>query len=230
MLWIYHRQKRFKAEQEKTKLQQKLLRSQMNPHFIFNSLASIQNSIINEEPMKASKYLARFSKLVRNILDSSVEEFISLEEEVNTIENYLALQKIRFPEKFYYIIEVDENIDQTSINIPPMLAQPFIENSIEHGIKHKKSKGNIKIRFVLNGKLIRFEVEDDGVGRGKAKEIQYKLDKDHRSMATDITHERLQVLNKKLRQKISLTITDLKDDKGNPAGTKVTFDIPLLIP
>jgi hypothetical protein len=112
---LYFRQKKLKTEQEKTNLQQKLLRSQMNPHFIFNSLASIQNSIINEEPKKASKYLARFSKLVRSILDSSVEEFIPLEQEISTIENYLELQNIRFPEKFDYTIDVDARLDTESV-------------------------------------------------------------------------------------------------------------------
>ncbi len=107
-----------------------------------------------------------------------------------------------------------------------MLAQPFIENAIEHGIKHKETKGHIKVGIVQKNNLIRFELQDDGVGREKAKEIVLKQDKTHRSLSTDITRERLHVLNKKLKQKITLVITDLKDDKGNPAGTKVVFDIP----
>jgi len=223
---LFIRLKKFRIEQEKTNLHQKLLRSQMNPHFIFNSLTSIQGFITEKDPRTASRYLSRFSKLMRNILDSSVEEFIPLEDEIATIENYLELQKVRFEGKFDYTIEVDEAIDIETITIPPMLAQPFIENSIEHGFKHKKGKGHMKIRFELKNNLIRFEVKDDGIGRDKAKEILLKLDKDHHSMATDITHERLQVLNKKLRQKIVLAIIDLKDEKGNPAGTRVTFDIP----
>jgi len=224
---LYIRQNKLRVEQEKTNLQQKLLRSQMNPHFIFNSLASIQNSIINEEPVKASKYLARFSKLVRNILDSSVEEFITLEEEIITIENYLALQKIRFPEKFDYSIEVDERLDPESIYVPPMLAQPFIENAIEHGIKHKDSKGNIRVRLKLKDNKLLFEVEDDGVGREKAHEILLEQDKNHKSMATSITGERIRVLNKKLKTKISLSIEDLKDEKGEAAGTMVRFELPV---
>ena len=227
IVFLYLRQNRLKAVQEKTGLQQKLLRSQMNPHFIFNSLASIQNSIINEEPVKASKYLARFSKLVRNILDSSVEEFITLEEEIVTIENYLALQKIRFPEKFDYSIDVDEEIEPVSIQIPPMLAQPFIENAIEHGIKHKDSKGNIRVRFKLNDNKLLFEVEDDGIGREKAQEILRKQDKDHKSMATAITQERIRVLNKKLKSKISLSIEDLKKETGEASGTMVRFELPV---
>ncbi|MBN2173466.1 MAG: histidine kinase [Bacteroidales bacterium] len=221
------RQNKLKTEQEKTALQQKLLRSQMNPHFIFNSLASIQNSIINEEPQKASKYLARFSKLVRNILDSTVEEFIPLEEELSTIENYLELQKIRFPEKFEYIIEVDEKIDPESVLIPPMLAQPFIENAIEHGIKHKESKGKIDVRFRLKNGSIELEVEDDGIGRQRAQEILLRQDKSHKSLATAITKERIRTLNKKLKRKISMAIFDLEDNEGKASGTKILIGIPI---
>ncbi len=217
---------KLKEQQQTLLLQQKLFRSQMNPHFIFNSLTSIQNFILDEEANKASKYLSRFSKLVRNILDSSVEDYVSLEEEIATIENYLVLQKIRFQDKFEYSIEVDENINPDIISIPPMLAQPFIENSIEHGIKHKKDKGNIRIRFSLKDNMIVFEVEDDGIGREKAKEILYKQNKDHKSLATAITHERIQVLNKKLKNKIVLLIKDLTDSENKPLGTQVQIKIP----
>ena len=109
-----------------------------------------------------------------------------------------------------------------------MLAQPFIENAIEHGVKHKKSKGNIFIRFTLKNNCIVFEVEDDGVGREKAQEILYKQNKDHKSLATAITRERILVLNKKLKKKITLRILDLKNDKGEPAGTKVVLNIPFI--
>lgn len=224
--YLYFRQNKLKTEQDKTNLQQKLLRTQMNPHFLFNSLASIQNFIIKEKPIEASNYLGKFSKLVRQILNNSVEEFVLLEDEISSIENYLELQKVRHRDLFEYTIDIDDAIEPETILVPPMLAQPFIENSIEHGFKQKEDKGNMKIRFSLNGNLIHFELEDNGIGREKAMQLQQSQNTDHRSMSTDITRERLQVLNKKNRQKISLSIIDLKDDKGNPAGTKVTFDIP----
>jgi len=217
---------KLKGQRQTLLLQQKLFRSQMNPHFIFNSLASIQNFVVKQDSMKANIYLSRFSELVRSILDSSAEEYITFEKEVNTIENYLELQKVRFPEKFNYSIDVDESIDPENMMIPPMLAQPFIENSIEHGFKRKLTRGKIKIGFSMKSKLIVFEVEDDGIGREKAQEIGYKINKDHRSMATDITRERLMVLNKKLRQKITLVISDLKNERNQPTGTMVVFDIP----
>jgi len=220
------RQNKLREQQKNLLLQQKLFRSQMNPHFIFNSLTCIQGFITEKDTRTASRYLSKFAKLIRNILDSSIEEFIPLAEEIATIENYLELQKVRYEGKFDYSIEVDETIDAESMLIPPMLAQPFIENSIEHGFKHKKARGNLKIRFSIKNNLFIFEVEDDGIGREKAQEIVFKQNKDHRSMATDITRERLMVLNKKLKQKIRLSIVDIKNEKNEPAGTKVTFDIP----
>ncbi|MDB4303320.1 histidine kinase [Desulfosarcina sp.] len=226
LLLVYNRNIGWKAEKEKTLLQQKLFRSQMNPHFIFNSLASIQNSIINEEPLKASKYLARFSKLVRTILDGSVKEFCTLEEEILTIENYLELQKIRFPEKFDFEIDVDLDINLYNISIPTMLAQPFIENAIEHGIKHKSKKGNISVKFSLYEGAIQLEIEDDGVGRKKAREILKQQEPEHNSLAINITSQRLEILNKKRKQKITLDIEDLIDENGNPSGTRVRFNIP----
>ncbi len=220
------RQNRLRDQQQNLLLQQKLFRSQMNPHFIFNSLTSIQNFIMDAEAHQASKYLSRFSKLIRNILDSSIEEFVPLEEEISTIENYLELQKIRFKNKFDYSIEIDKAINPENVNIPPMLAQPFIENSIEHGIKHKKSKGNIHIRFILLNNRIVLEVEDDGVGRKKAQEILFRQDKDHKSLATAITHERIKVLNKKLKKKITLRILDLKNEDDDSIGTKIVINLP----
>jgi LytS/YehU family sensor histidine kinase len=226
LIFIFYRQQRLKALQDKLLTEQRLFRSQMNPHFIFNSLASVQNFIVKQDDEKASIYLSRFSELVRSILKNSTQEQITLEEELTTIENYLELQKVRFPQKFDYSIEVDEKIDTENIFIPPMLAQPFIENSIEHGIKHKDSKGNIWVRLKLNDSKILYEVEDDGIGRKKAQEVLRKNDKDHKSMATTITLDRIKVLNKKFKKKIFMDIIDLKNDSNEATGTKVVFEIP----
>jgi len=223
------RQNKLREQQQNLLLQQKLLRSQMNPHFIFNSLASIQGYITEKDPRNANKYLSKFAKLMRNIMDSSVEEFIPLADEIATIDNYLELQKVRYEGKFDFTIEVDEKIDAETMSIPPMLAQPFIENSIEHGLKNKKGNGIVEIRFVLNKDLILFEVKDDGIGREKAKEILFEQNKDHRSLATDITRKRLSILNKKLRKKITLEIIDLRNEAGLSAGTKVVFEIPFFL-
>ncbi len=226
LLLIFQRRK-LRAEQQSVNMEQRLLRAQMNPHFIFNSLASIQNFVINEHSDQASIYLSRFSQLVRNILDNSTEEYVLIEKEISTIENYLELQKVRYAGKFDYKITVDEMIDEEDMRIPPMLAQPFIENAIEHGIKHKETPGHINVRFHLQDDLIRFEVEDDGVGREKAQEIESKQTSRHRSMATSITRDRLNALNKKLKKKIRMEIIDLKDPDGQRIGTRVEFGIPV---
>jgi hypothetical protein len=225
LLWI--QRKRFRSERKALVMEQKLLRSQMNPHFIYNSLYSIQNFIVTEKPDKASIYLSKFSRLVRNILDSSTQEFVPLEKEISTIENYLELQKVRYAGKFDYTIDIADEIDPEITMIPPMLAQPFIENAIEHGIKHRETTGRIEIRFSINDHTLIFEVEDDGVGRQKAFELETAQEPNHQSMATSLTHERLKNLNRKHSKKIFLDILDLKNEEGDAAGTKVTFGIPV---
>jgi len=220
------RQNKLKNSQQTLLFQQRLLRTQMNPHFLFNSLASIQNFIVKEKPGLASDYLSRFSKLVRQILKNSVEEWITLEDEINSVENYLELQKVRYRDLFDYTIEIDEAIDPETILVPPMLAQPFIENAIEHGLKTKEVKGNIDVRFIRKNQTLVLEIEDDGIGREKAQEIQLKQNSDHKSMATSITQERIKVLNRKLKHKIKFEIFDLKDGEGKATGTRVVFEIP----
>jgi sensor histidine kinase YesM len=224
---ILIRQSRLRAAQEKLIIQQKLLRSQMNPHFLFNSLTSIQNFMIKDKEGPAANYLSRFSRLMRHILNSSSRETVNLEDELDTIENYLSLQKVRYRDMFDYEIIVDNNIDPEFVLVPPMLAQPFIENSIEHGFKNKEGKGNLVIRFSKAGEMLQLEITDNGIGRDKAMEILRNQNKDHRSMATNITLERLHALNRKSKKKIVLHIEDLFDEKGNPSGTKVSFEIPI---
>jgi hypothetical protein len=221
------RQGRLRERQNNIILQQKLFRSQMNPHFIFNSLSSIHHFMIYEEPAKAASYLSRFSRLIRAILHSSVEEYISLGNEISTIENYLELQKVRFPDKFEFKIEVDDQLDIENTLIPSMITQPFVENAIEHGIKQKTSKGNIQVRYLQKGEMLVIEVEDDGIGRSKAKELSLVKNKDHTSLATSIIRERIRSLNRALKKKIRLDILDLKNEKGEAAGTKVILEVPL---
>ena len=229
LLWIilYLRHNRLKNGHERIQLQLKLFRSQMNPHFIFNSLGSIQSSILNEEPDKAVKYLSRFSRLMRNILDSSDNEKVTLSTELATIENYLELQKARFTKKFDYKITGKENLDTESIYIPPMLAQPFIENSIEHGIRYLEKKGFVNVSFRLEDSVLFMEVEDNGIGRKRAGEIARLQDKEHQSMAIEITRRRIEVINKQSGRDIRFEIKDLYDDNKTATGTKVIFEIPV---
>jgi sensor histidine kinase YesM len=196
----------------------------MNPHFIFNSLIAIQSYIYKQDAVKAGDYLARFADLIRIILENSREEFVILEKEIKMLKAYLELQDLRFENKFDYQIQIDEELDTSATQIPPMMAQPFIENAIEHGIRHKETKGYVKISIQKTGKEILWIVEDDGVGRKNAKELSKR--KDHRSMATSITSDRLKILSKKEKQKFILEIDDMVDKDLNPLGTQVMFSVP----
>jgi tetratricopeptide (TPR) repeat protein len=220
------RQNKMKAKHNTVLLEQKLLRSQMNPHFIFNSLANIQDFIWNKDPLTANEYLSSFSKLVRLILENSRNDFVPVEKEINTIENYLNLQKLRYRDKFEYTIEIDPEIDEEDMLIPPMLVQPFIENSIEHGIRLKETTGHIQVRFYLQGDQINIEVKDDGIGFKKSTELKKDRKKDHQSLAMTITQERLLMHYKKYKRKIQLTISDLMDDNNQVTGAQVVFGIP----
>ncbi|MBN1198598.1 MAG: histidine kinase [Bacteroidales bacterium] len=226
VMFLLIRQNRARAREQVAEFRQKLLRSQMNPHFIFNSLTSIQHFILKQDAIKASIYLSRFSGLVRSILSHSLAEEITLEEELETMENYLVLQQVRFPDKFDFVIEVDPALDTEHFLIPPMLTQPFIENAIEHGIKPMKAQGKISIKIWHEKDYLVIEILDNGVGRKKAQELLKKHDPTHQSLATKLTAERISVLNKKLKKrKITFEITDLKDETGNATGTLVRFGI-----
>jgi predicted GH43/DUF377 family glycosyl hydrolase/anti-sigma regulatory factor (Ser/Thr protein kinase) len=223
---LLFRQNKIKSAHQTLILEQKLFRVQMNPHFMFNALAAIQAYIWNKDPKTANDYLASFSKLLRSILEDSRQEFVPVEKEINTIKNYLRLQSYLHQDKFDYRLEVDEEIDQEEMQIPPMLVQPFLENSIKHGISAKETKGYIEVRFSLDGGVIHVEVEDDGVGfKGSSEKNQPR---DHKSLSMKITRDRLMILCKKHRQKFRLQADDIVDEKHKTTGARVSFDVPYL--
>jgi tetratricopeptide (TPR) repeat protein len=221
------RQNKIRAEHRSVLLEQKLLRLQMNPHFIFNALSNIMNFVEKKQADNAIRYLSNFSSLLRSTLETTRKDHILLEDEVKGLTHYLELQKLRYGEKFDFMVSVDDKLDPEDVVIPPMLIQPFIENAIEHGIQHKESKGNIDVRFTLQGKQIICEVEDDGVGREKAYEFEYQQ-KTHKSLATDIIRDRIAALNRKLKQKISFDITDLRTEDNLARGTLVRLELPFM--
>ncbi len=210
-------------------LEQKLLLSQMNPHFVFNSLTAIQSYIFRNDPYMAGKYLASFSKLVRLILENSRVEYITIAKEKETIERYLDLQLLRFDNKFEYTIEISQNIDLDHHYIPPMLAQPFIENAIEHGIIHSDSKGHISIRFIIDDNCLFLEVEDNGVGLSQRSEHGVVKREKHQSLATRITRERLRNLRKIYGRSVRMQIVNLSTEASTGQGTLIRFTIPLII-
>lgn len=223
MAFLFIRQNKTKALYEKSEMEQKLLRSQMNPHFIFNAMVGIQNYIYKEEPEIAANYLSSVVQLMRSIIDNSKKEYVTLDKEVITLQHYLKLQQVRFPGKFDFTIDTDPEIDPEYVFIPPMMAQPCIENAIVHGILNKEnSNGRISVVFKKEKDSVLLSIEDNGVGREKAKSFG-KKEEEHLSIATTITEERLKILNRKGQGKNTMTIEDLKDDSGQPSGTRVTF-------
>jgi len=221
---------RQKDKRRVIELEQRLLLSQMNPHFVFNSLTAIQSYIFRSDPYMAGKYLASFAKLVRLILENSCEHTITIAKEKETIEHYLDLQLLRFSGKFDYTIEVCPEIEPEHHLIPPMLAQPFIENAIEHGIIHLSSQGQIAIRYKLQNNKVVLEVEDNGIGIKKSVQRSKTNRIKHQSMATRITRERLKSLGKIYGNHLDLKIIDLGDTLiPDSQGTLIRFVIPMII-
>lgn len=218
-----------KVEKERMQAQEsqnKLLRSQLNPHFLFNALSSIQLFMINKgQGPEALEYLSKFAKLMRRILENSRESFVSLEDEITTLRHYLDLQKIRFDNKFEYQISVSTQRDMEDITIPPMFAQPFIENSLEHGIANR-DHGVINVWFEESDGSLHFRVEDNGVGISRSTTTRSAAA--HKSLATTITKERIALLKKQLKGKISFAVRDKHDESNQVTGTEVIFELPIL--
>lgn len=204
----------------------KALRAQMNPHFIFNTMSSIQHYITNNDSQAALKYLSKFAKLMRSIMDNSKQPVILVKEELDALKLYLELESMRFKNKFTYTIHVDESVDINYDEIPAMLIQPYVENAILHGIGNKEGKGHLHIVLKKQNGMIICEIEDDGVGRKKAMEMSGKKKSTHKSMGMEITRERLEILNLTNESNLSVNITDLVDNAGSPAGTRVEIFVP----
>jgi tetratricopeptide (TPR) repeat protein len=220
-MYLILKQREYRAKEKALEAEQRLLRIQMNPHFLFNTLSSIQNYLFDKDDIKkALHYLARFSELMRQVLEYGRETFISLEDELDTLNNYLSLQQLRFDYRFNYEIILDPELNPWEVNIPPLMAQPFVENAIEHGKVHEVEGGKVCIHFQKEGENIRLRVEDNGKGMNQSKSM--KAMKNHKSLATQITKDRLAVLSELTRKKFRFTIKDLPKQ-----GTRVEFDLPL---
>ena len=218
---------RLKLEKQVLEFEQKALRAQMNPHFIFNSMNSIQSYISENDSVTAEIFLSRFARLIRNILSSSSKLFVLLSDEIKVMEDYLELERLQFNNKFDFSFHIAEGIETENVEIPSMLIQPYLENAILHGLASKAEKGNIRTSFLLgkNGFLI-CEIEDNGIGRVKAKEIKNKKGIAHQSVAMSLTKERLEILNRQNRMVVSVSIIDLSDENNEPCGTKIVLTIP----
>ncbi len=223
--YSYIRHNRLRSQYARIELEQRLLRAQMNPHFIFNSLCAVQDFILADKPQKANTYLTKIARLMRNILENSGEEFIPVEKEIETIRLYLDVQQLRFETEFEYKITLDPSIDPGNFSIPPMLTQPCVENSIEHGLLPADRKGKLNIDYSLNNGLMKLEVTDNGVGRKEAEKITgRKLKK--QSVSTRLTSQRLAYFRKTLRKKSIIYETIDLQEKGKASGTKVIMMLP----
>jgi len=220
-------QSRLRSKYNNLKHQQRLLRSQMNPHFIFNALSAIQVYVLENDVEKSTRFLTDFAKLMRQVLRSSNHDYISLKEETEILKYYLGLQKLRFAAPFEYYIEIDETLDWEKVVIPPMITQPFVENAIEHGLKPIERDGHLNIRFKKVGNQLFVEVEDNGVGLEAAVSKNEKL-KSHDSMAIKITKERLDVIRNDSGGKVGFEIIDKKNINPFDRGTIVRIILPLV--
>ncbi|GAB2835639.1 sensor histidine kinase [Ferruginibacter profundus] len=216
-------------KQKATESRLQSLRLQMNPHFLFNALNSIQQMILANEEMVATRYLSRFSKLLRMVLLHSDKESITLREEIDILKMYIELESVRFKESFTYSIHCDEAIEIEEIKIPTLLIQPFVENAIWHGLMHKENNRRLTITFTEMQDFLQCIIEDNGVGRGKASEIKGLTgsDKKHTSKGIAVSEERLKTLTNSLGKNGSIQIHDLVDIDGEGLGTKVVINFPI---
>jgi hypothetical protein len=206
--------------------QQQALINQINPHFLFNSMNSIQKYILRGDKEEAVSFVSKFAKLMRLGLEQSREPFIPLSQELELLKVYMLLERERFREKITYQLDIEERLEQQGLMIPPMLIQPFIENAIRHGVLHKTGKGVIILRLYVREKLLFCEVEDDGVGRKRAMEIKQEQGQPYKSFALSINTARLQLLARSLNSLYFFDITDKQDQQGLPAGTLVKLILP----
>ena len=220
-------QDRLTLDKKRLELEQKALQLQMNPHFIFNALNSIQGAITPTDIKTARLQLAKFSKLMRATLENARTETITLEEEINTLTNYLSLEQFSRGDTFDYEITVADSIDTEVVYLPSMILQPFVENAIIHGVAHLDNRGKIEVEFARKGKRLSCRIEDNGIGRAKAKMVKSQISEGHKSVALAITRERLDLLRSGKSIKNSLQIIDLVDEIGNASGTRVEVIIPI---
>lgn len=217
----------FDKKVEISKVELKALRAQMNPHFVFNSLNSIQHYILNNNSGEAARYLNKFAKLIRVILNNSEKAMVTINEDVESLRLYLELEQMRFDGKFDYTIHVDTSVDGDYDEIPPMLMQPYIENAILHGLNPKPEKGHLKIDIFTKDSYIVCRIIDDGIGRENSGEIKRtQPGQQYKSLGMKITSERVRILNDISNSNLSVSVTDLKNNNGKPCGTMVELFIP----
>lgn len=221
-------QENFVLKQKASDLEMQVLRAQMNPHFIFNSLNSINRFILQNNKEQASEYLTKFSKLVRMILQNSQVSLISLESELESLSLYLDLEALRFDHRFQYKISIPKDIDVDVLKVPPLIIQPYTENAIWHGLMHKEDKGQLDIEVTQGEDHLFFKIIDNGIGRKQAEAMASKSATKHKSMGLKITKERIDILQRSNGTESPVKIIDLENADGTAAGTEVIIKMPLI--
>lgn len=224
-IWSYNRRRKTAFDKQVKETEMKALRAQMNPHFIFNSLHSINKYVIENDKENASAYLSKFANLMRLILENSREQEVPLEKDLYALELYMQLESLRFKNRFNYIVETGSDIDKENTLIPPMLLQPFVENAIIHGIQHKEN-GLIKVSVHKEGNMIKCIVEDNGTGRENTVAFEQYEDKKHKPLGMQIISERLNIINQIKKVKAAINIFDLKDAENKPYGMRIELLLP----
>ena len=214
-------QKKLKIQNKKIELQS--LRREMNPHFIFNSLNSVNQFIATNNELEANQYLTKFSKLMRGVMENSKEDFIPFHEELELLKNYLALEKSRFQDKFDYEITVDEHLNSQNLQIPGMLIQPFLENAIWHGLRYKNEKGFLKLNFQKSNNQLNIKIEDNGIGIKESKNQKTEHQKNRNGRGMKNTLERIKLLNDLYEKNISCEVLDKENGGGVLVTLKMNF-------
>lgn len=215
----------YSIKKKNKKIALQSLRREMNPHFIFNSLNSVNQFIAQNNELEANKYLSSYSKLMRNIMENSNKDFISLTTEVEQMKEYLDLEYMRFHDKFRYSIEIDEDIDSDAMLIPNMLIQPQLENAVWHGLRYKEGMGLLSLKIMQENNSLYAIIEDDGIGLTKSKELKTKHQKEHNSRGLTNTYERINLLNSLYNTNISI---DIREKEGDGTGVIVTLRFPVM--
>ncbi len=224
---ISEAEKRGSLTQQIDGLKYKALANQMNPHFIFNCLASIQNYVRENDNKQSSRYITQFASLMRSTLDNSHYSTITLEKELQALKNYIELEAMRLEGKFSYDLKISEELAPEDIRIPPLILQPFVENAIIHGLANKIENGNLTVKLASENKHLLCVIDDDGIGREAAQELIAKKRKFYRSYGTEITIQRLELINKLYGHLVDVKYID-KTEKGSVKGTRLELRIPII--
>lgn len=225
---FYTRQNKLKISMQRMELEQQQYRAQMNPHFIFNCMNSIQHYIVHNDVKQANKFLSQFAGLMRRTLDINAGHFITVEEEMNYLDNYLQLEQMRFDEKFSYKVICADEIGRTQVLLPTMMLQPFAENAIHHGLRYlPDNSGILTISFKKESNMLVCTIDDNGIGREAAQQFKKQSGTVHQSQGMSLIENKLKVLNNIHKTNAAVTVTDKMDANGKAAGTTVVLKFPL---